>query len=84
MVNEEKPYLACSPDDLVHNDLLVTLMCPCSARNQHISSNSVPHLLKDANGTYFLQMGTTISTKFKGSFCDAASQMSPSREHVNR
>lgn len=66
VVSKQKPYLACSPDGLVHDDLLVEVKCPYSARNQLISSNSVPYLLKDANGAYCLQVGHDYFYQIQG------------------
>ncbi len=50
IVCKEKPYLACSPDGFVGDDLLIEVKCPFSARNKEISTVTVPYLQQNASG----------------------------------
>jgi hypothetical protein len=67
VVCKERPYLACSPDGLVGEDLLIEVKCPFKARNREVNSNSVPYLHKDENNNgYFLQIGHDYYYQIQG------------------
>jgi hypothetical protein len=51
----EKPYLACSPDGLVGDDLLVEVKCPYTVRNMLVTDITVPYLFKNDEGKLCLQ-----------------------------
>ena len=50
MIDEDNPYLGCSPDGIVDSHTLVEVKCPYSARDKMINSATVPYLREDGNG----------------------------------
>jgi len=49
-VCKDYPYLAASPDRLLHENTIVEVKCPYTSRDKMISPVSVPYLLYDDNG----------------------------------
>ena len=49
-IDEDNPYLGCSPDGIVDSGTLVEVKCSYSARDKMINSATVPYLREDGNG----------------------------------
>jgi len=49
------PYLAASPDGLVNNHGIVEVKCPYTAKDDYITTDSVPYLEEDESGIYHLK-----------------------------
>ena len=45
-VSSQQPFLCASPDRIVHEDKLIDVKCPYSARNSSISMETIPYLIK--------------------------------------
>lgn len=50
VVSLEHPFVACSPDGIVNNNLIVEVKCPYTARNREITPSTVPYLKQDHEG----------------------------------
>jgi hypothetical protein len=72
VVSMERPYIACSPDALVENDILVEIKCPFRARRYKISPETVPYLhinersgniaLTESHDYYYQVQGSMYAT----------------------
>ena len=78
-VCETHPFLACSPDRIVHNDgemYVVEVKCPYASRDREITTTSVPYMeqdgenlkLKEGHDYYYQVQGQLLCTNC--SYCD--------------
>ena len=63
------PYLAASPDGLVNNHGIVEVKCPYTAKDDYITTDSVPYLEEDESGIYHLKKTHQYFYQVQGHCC---------------
>jgi hypothetical protein len=85
VVSKQKPYLACSPDGLVHDDLLVEVKCPILCQKSADQQQLCTIFTEGCQWRILFASGARLFLpNSRADVRDAASQMSPSRVHVSR
>ena len=65
IVDKNRPYLGCSPDGFVGDDLLIEVKCPYAAKDREITPVSVPYLIQE-NGTLVLRRNHDYMFQIQG------------------